>query len=150
MTTGLDHLFRFKIATIHEDAVIPKRATPGSAGMDVCACEDNEILSGEWKAISTGLVVQVPNDCYVRVAPRSGLAYKHGIDTFAGVIDSDYTDECKVILMNHGKTSFIIKKGDRIAQFIFEKIHDKADFCPVSINDIKKTNRHGGFGSTGV
>lgn len=139
----------FSIATIHSDAIIPKRATPGSAGMDLSACEDAVIPPGAWAAVGTGLIMQVPDDCYARVAPRSGLAFKHGIDTFAGVVDSDYVNEVKVILMNHGPNDFHVKKGDRIAQLILERIYNR-DFSVVAPDQIKQKERTGGFGSTGV
>ena len=81
-------------------------------------------------------------------APRSGLALKHFIDVGAGVIDSDYRGEVKVLLFNHGPTDFEVKTGDRIAQIIIEKI---AETKLVKIESLTTTNRgEGGFGSTGV
>ena len=71
----------------------------------------------------TGIAVSFPNDCYARVAPRSGLAAKHAIDVLAGVVDCTYTNQIKVVLFNHGKNEFDVNVGDRIAQLIFERIY---------------------------
>lgn len=98
--------------------------------------------------VSTGISVAFSNDVYLRIAPRSGLAAKHGIDVLAGVVDSDYRGEIKVILVNHGKERFIISPGDRIAQMILERIKT-AMFSEVSsLSDTARSSK--GFGSTGV
>jgi dUTP pyrophosphatase len=141
----------FKFATLYDDAQIPSKGSDGSAGYDIRAYHDVVIEPGEWKLIKTGVAVQVPIDCYVRVAPRSGLALKFGIQVGAGVIDSDYRDGIGVILFNHSQNNnFEVKKGDRIAQLIFEKIH----LCDPEIVDysiLTNTERGtDGFGSTGV
>lgn len=90
----------------------------------------------------------MPAGCYGRVAPRSGLAAKHGIDVGAGVIDEDYRGNIGVVLFNHGKEAFEIKRGDRIAQLICERI-----VYPVleEVEKLTETVRGaGGFGSTGT
>ena len=129
----------------------PTRASPGSAGYDLAAAEDMIIEANTWKAIDTGIIIQIPTiDCYARIAPRSGLAFKKGIDVFAGVVDSDYRDTIKVILMNHGTNAFNVSVGDRIAQLIFERVHTP-DLEELSCDDLTKTVRgENGFGSTGV
>jgi dUTP pyrophosphatase len=138
----------FQIKRLVPHAIIPKRATEGSAGLDVSASEDMVIPARKWAAVPTGLAMSVPKDCYVRVAPRSGLAFKNGIQTGAGVVDSDYSGEVKVILFNHADVDFIIKQGDRIAQLIFERIYTD-DF--VEVEELDPTVRGtGGFGSTGI
>lgn len=141
----------FKIYLQHPNAVLPTTATEGSAGYDLSACVEDVVPAGSWKAIETGVVVQFPSNCYLRIAPRSGLAFKKGLDVFAGVIDSDYRATIKVILMNHGKEDFQIHIGDRIAQMIYEAIY-KPDLCQVSsLAELEETERgQGGFGSTGV
>jgi len=137
----------FNVKLLNSNAVIPSRATSGSAGLDLSSCEDNEIPPRKWKAISTGISIRVPNDCYARIAPRSGLAYKFGIDVFAGVVDSDYSGEVKVILMNNGDEPYSIKVGDRIAQIIFEKIYTNE---LIEVDELDQTNRGTkGFGSSG-
>lgn len=129
-------------------ALTPSRATPGSAGYDIASAVDAVIPSKSRLAVSTGIAIEIPEGTYGRVAPRSGLAYKFGIDVFAGVIDSDYRGEVKVILYNSGEEPFVIKTGDRIAQLILEVIKTP----DVSlIVDMTNTERGGGgFGSTGV
>lgn len=136
-----------RIKKNNELATIPVRANPTDAGADLCSVENIVIESLERKMVSTGLVIEIPEGYYGRIAPRSGLAAKFGIDTLAGVIDSGYRGEIKVILYNTGKDSFEIKIGDRIAQIIIEK-HYNFDFEEVS--DLSETSRgQGGFGSTG-
>ena len=85
---------------------------------------------------------------YCRISPRSGLAFKYGIDVLAGIIDSDYRGEVKVILINHGDKNLSIKKGDRIAQLIFAKLPhvsiDYSDMLPETLRGNK------GFGSSGI
>lgn len=145
----------FHFAKKHSDAIIPRRVNPFDAGMDISSCEYVSIAPGEKYAVSTGIAVLFPNDCYARIAPRSGLAFKFAIDVLAGVVDYGYTDEIKVILVNHGHHDFVVNKGDRIAQIIFEKIYipdgvseipyDR--LCEVVVNNPRGTN---GFGSSGV
>lgn len=114
------------------------------------AFEDASIEPNTWKAVDTGIVIQIPSDCYARVAPRSGLAFKKGIDVLAGVIDSDYRDSIKVILMNHGPEPFRVSKGDRIAQLVFERIYTP-NLVEMDRESLTNTARNtGGLGSTGV
>ena len=141
----------YKVLLNHPDAVLPVSATEGSAGYDLSACVDDVIPAHQWKAIETGIVVQFPKDCYVRVAPRSGLAFKKGLDVFAGVVDSDYTGTIKVILMNNANEDFVVQKGDRIAQMIYERIYKPELEVVSSMAEMEETSRGaGGFGSTGM
>jgi dUTP pyrophosphatase len=138
----------FKVKLLSPDAKVPTRATEFSAGLDLSSIEDTVVPANKWIAIPTGISIQIPKDCYARIAPRSGLAFKYGIQVGAGVADSDYTGEIKVILFNHGSSDFEVKKGDRIAQLIFEKIY--TDYF-VEVEELDDTVRgDGGFGSTGV
>lgn len=131
---------------LSDKATVPKRALPGSAGLDLSASEDVTIPPRKWKLISTGLAMQIPGGYYGRIAPRSGLAAKNGIDVLAGVIDENYTGEVKVILMNNDDKEFQVHCGERIAQIIFEKILVD-DFEVVS--ELTETERGAnGFGST--
>ena len=146
----------FKFSKKKSDAIIPKKIHPYDAGYDISSNEDVIIPPTEKYCVSTGIAVSFPNDCYCRVAPRSGLAFKYAIDVLAGVIDYDYIDEIKVILINHGKNDFIIKKGDRIAQLIFEKIYTPQNIDIQEIpyeelvkNTIENARGANGFGSTG-
>jgi len=141
----------YKVFLQHPAATVPATATAGSAGYDLSACVDDCVPAGRWKAVETGVVVQFPADCYLRIAPRSGLAFKTGIDVFAGVIDSDYTGTIKVILMNHGTEDFEVKVGDRIAQMIYERIYKPVLQVVDSMQELTATARGvGGFGSTGM
>jgi len=130
------------------DSIIPTRGSGGAVGYDLYSNTSCVIPSSGRGLVSTGIAIILPSGVYGRVAPRSGLAVKHGIQVGAGVIDPDYTGEVKVVLFNHGENDFEVKKGDRIAQLILEK----CEVPPIGeiINLVKETERgSGGFGSTG-
>ena len=132
----------------HEDAQLPKRGSTLSAGSDLYSVLDYIIEPKSRCLISTGLKMQFPQNVYGRIAPRSGLALKNGIDVLAGVIDCDYTGEIKVLLYNSSDIKFEVQKGDRISQIIFEQFK-YPNFNEVS--EITETDRSsGGFGSTGL
>ena len=137
-----------KIKLLVEGAKTPFRANKTDAGADICSVEDAIITPLERKAIGTGISIEIPEGYYGRIAPRSGLAYKNGIDVLAGVVDSSYRWEIKVILFNTDKeNSFEIKKGERIAQLIIE---DHFNFEFDVVEELAYTERgSGGFGSTG-
>lgn len=98
--------------------------------------------------IPTDISMAIPSGYYGRVAPRSGLAVKHFIDVGAGVIDEDYRGPLGVVLFNHSQNDFAVKKGDRIAQLLLEKI---ATPDIEVVEDLDETERGaGGFGSTGI
>ena len=121
----------------------------GDAGFDLYATENIVIPAGEQRLIKTGIAVSFSPDYYLRVAPRSGLAYKNNIDVMAGVIDSSYRGEIGVILRNcaaHGD-HFTVSPGDRIAQFIPEKISTEQFMFVEELDDSPRGE--GGFGSTG-
>jgi len=141
----------FRVSKLSSDAVVPRRANVGDAGYDLVASEDIVISPNERALVLTGISIEIPNDCYARVAPRSGLAVKKGIQVGAGVVDSTYRGEVKVLLFNHGDQLFEIKKGDRIAQMIFEKIYTPTELVEVPYEELTNSSRgDGGFGSTGV
>ena len=135
------------IKKLSEHALIPTRASPGSVGYDLYSIEDMHILPYQRGIVCTGLAATIPMGVYGRIAPRSGLAVKHGVQTGAGVIDPDYTGELKVILFNHGSEKFEIKKGDRIAQLILEKCETPLIDEVEEIKDTQRGTR--GFGSSG-
>jgi len=127
-------------------AKLPCRATPGSVGYDLFAADNCFILSGDHSCIQTGISVAIPPGHYGRIASRSSLSLRHGIEVGAGVIDTDYRGEILVVLYNHGFENYTIKKGDKIAQLILEKI-----ITPevVQVDELDDTVRgFGGFGST--
>ena len=129
------------------DGEEPAYGSGGAAGADLRASMAISIPPGGRAAVPTGLQLEIPRDHVGLVWPRSGLALRHGIDTLAGVIDSDYRGEVRVVLVNHGEDPFRIEPGDRIAQLLVQKV-DRAVF--LRANDIDETSRgSGGFGSTG-
>jgi dUTP pyrophosphatase len=128
-------------------ASLPAYASEGAAGADLRASQATQIPPGGRAAVPTGLKVEIPRGHVGLVWPRSGLAVRDGIDTLAGVIDSDYRGEVKVVLVNHGSSIFSIAPGDRIAQLLIQRVA-RARFEPTS--DLEDTERgEGGFGSTG-
>ena len=136
------------VKRLNEHATLPARGSPLAAGYDLSSSEDVSIPKGTRGLVGTGIAFTVPHETYGRIAPRSGLAVKKGIQVGAGVIDRDYTGEVKVVLFNHGDEDFEIKKGDRIAQLIIEKI----EMPEVKlVDELLDTQRgEGGFGSTGI
>ena len=136
------------VKRLNEHATLPARGSPLAAGYDLSSSEDVSIPKGTRGLVGTGIAFTVPHETYGRIAPRSGLAVKKGIQVGAGVIDRDYTGEVKVVLFNHGDEDFVIKKGDRIAQLIIEKI----EIPEVKlVDELLVTERgEGGFGSTGA
>lgn len=139
---------RLRVKLHSSKATLPRRATAGSAGYDLCSAEECSLGPGEHMAVATEISVEVPSNHYGRIAPRSGLAVKQGIGTMAGVIDSDYRGKVGVVLINHSEDVFYVKVGDRIAQLVLEKI---------STPDVQEIETHsetargeGGFGSTGI
>lgn len=98
----------------HKNAVLPSK-DKNNAGYDLSSI-DNEIINpGQRKLISTGIKIELPQGCYGRIAPRSGLSLKHSLDIGAGVIDKSYQGVVKVLLINNGKNDYHVKIGDRIA-----------------------------------
>lgn len=138
-----------KLNKIDPKAKTPYRANPSDAGADLFSVEDVMIQPLERKMISTGIRMKIPDGYYGRIAPRSGLAVKNGIDVLAGVIDNSYTGEIRVVLFNTDKNNtYFVKQGDRIAQLIVED-HFNFDFVEV-VEDLETTDRGDkGFGSSG-
>lgn len=143
------HRQEFRVKKLHPEAIIPVKGSGGAAGFDISSVIDVTIESGKREMVSTGLAFEIPHGTYGRMAPRSGLAAKHGIDVLAGVLDEDYRGEIKAILLNTGDKPFEIKKGDRIAQVILEKYLVNVDVVEVSKLEESKRGTNG-FGSTGV
>ncbi|EGW34701.1 Deoxyuridine 5'-triphosphate nucleotidohydrolase [Spathaspora passalidarum NRRL Y-27907] len=130
-------------------AKLPTKGSALAAGYDIYSSESAVIPAHGQGLVSTDISVVVPIGTYGRVAPRSGLAVKHGISTGAGVIDADYRGEVKVVLFNHSDKDFPINAGDRIAQLVLEKIIN-ADIEEITAEQLDSTERgEGGFGSTG-
>lgn len=144
MTNSPDVL-RFK--QLDPRAVLPKRGSRLAAGLDVCSIEDLEIGPGRRAMARTGLAVAIPPGFYGRIAPRSGLAAKNGLDVLAGVIDSDYRGEVCCLLYNTSDEVISLPAGSKICQLIVEQIiTPEAEWAA----ELDETARGaGGFGSTG-
>ena len=142
-----------KIQKKNPKAILPKRATEGSAGMDLYACMEEEITlrPGDLAVIPTGIAIGLPGPEYVAlVFARSGLGVKHGISLSngVGVIDSDYRGEIQVGLCNLGNQPYTIRPEERIAQLVVTPV------CLLPLEEVEvldETGRgEGGFGSTGT
>lgn len=137
-------VLRFK--QLDSRAVLPARGSALAAGLDVCSIEDVELRPKQRALVRTGLAVAIPPGFYGRVAPRSGLAVKQGLDVLAGVIDSDYRGELCCALYNTGDDVISLPAGSRICQLIIEQIITPETAWVV---DLDQTARGaGGFGST--
>lgn len=131
---------------VSDNAILPKRATAKSAGYDLCSAYDYKINANDQYLCDTDLQLAIPDGCYGRVAPRSGLACKK-ITIGAGVIDSDYRGNVKILLQNWSNEEYQVRAGDRIAQLILEKISTPD---VTEVESLQITSRGcGGFGSTG-
>ena len=134
---------------LHPDAIQPETQTAGSSGADVRSVDRVDLAPGEFKTVSLGFSVAIPEGYEIQIRPRSGLAFLHGVTVLnsPGTVDSDYRGEMKVILINHGPKTFSVNPGDRIAQIVLAKV-SQAHYEEVA--DLNVTNRGtGGFGSTG-
>lgn len=134
------------------DIALPVYMSEHAAGMDLYAAVEPEMIipPGEWKLVPTGLSIALPEGYEAQVRPRSGLALKQGVSVLntPGTVDADYRGEVGVILMNHSKQDLVIKRGDRIAQMIINKV-ERIQFEEVV--ELSETERSsGGFGHTGV
>ncbi|KAF3904551.1 hypothetical protein ABW21_db0201998 [Orbilia brochopaga] len=135
------------VKKLTDKARAPTRGSAFAAGYDLYASEDTVIPKGGKALVETGLSMAVPDGCYGRVAPRSGLASKNFIDTGAGVIDADYRGPVKILLFNHSDVDFEVKEGDRVAQLILERIYTPD---VVVVENLEESVRGaGGFGSSG-
>ena len=134
------------------DVPLPAYMSERAAGMDLYAAVNDQTIipPGEWRLIPTGISIALPEGLEAQVRPRSGLALNQGVSILntPGTVDADYRGEVGVILMNHSKRNLIIKRGERIAQMIINKV-ERIEFEEVM--DLPETERNaGGFGSTGI
>lgn len=137
-----------KFQKILEGAIIPHYAHPGDAGMDIFSAEETVIKVGEIKNIKTGVKMEMPEGFVGLVWDKSGLALKNGIKTMAGVIDSCYRGEIEIVLANLSEQDYKIKKGQKIAQMLIQKV-ERAEI--EEVKNLNETSRgEGGFGSTGL
>lgn len=135
----------------NQDLPLPRYMTAKSAGMDICAALENDLvlLPGRICLVPTGFAMALPDGFEAQIRPRSGLAVKHGIGIInaPGTIDADYRGEVKIALINLGPEPVTLKRGDRIAQMVIQQV------CQARVNIVDRldeTDRHtGGFGHTG-
>lgn len=139
------------IEICHDEAILPKYAKPGDAGMDIYSIEDTIVSPQQTRVIKTGLKVAIPEGYEIQIRPRSGLSLKTGIRVAnsPGTIDSGYRDEIGVILHNTGNEPFVVHSGDRIAQMVLKEVPQISWEVVNEVAAIGK-NRGGGFGHTGI
>jgi dUTP pyrophosphatase len=133
------------------DIPLPRYMTPSAAGMDICAAVEKDLVleKGAVSLIPTGFAVAIPEGFEIQIRPRSGLAVKHGIGIInsPGTIDADYRGEVKIAVINLGRKTYSVKRGDRIAQMVIKRVYQ------ARLNVVEKldeTDRNsGGFGHTG-
>ena len=138
------------VRRLHPEAVLPARAHPGDAGLDLVAVEEHRLEPGDRAAVATGLAVAVPHGWAGLVLPRSGLARRHGITltNAPGLIDAGYRGELTVLLVNLGRERHTVRAGDRIAQLVLTPVSLAA---AVEVDELPPSDGRGegGFGSTG-
>ena len=144
-----------KIYRISKKNPLPRYMTGYASGIDLMASLESpvEIRPGEFARIPTGIIISMPSGYEAQIRPRSGLAFKHGVTLLnaPGTIDADYRGEIGILLINHGKESFTVTNGMRIAQMVIAQVQSARIEEAVSIEELDKTNRDsGGFGHTGV
>jgi len=137
-----------KIKKLSENATLPRYAKPGDAGMDFYSNEETTILPNERKLISTGIVMAIPPGYVGLIWDKSGIATKYGIKTMAGVIDSGYRGEIKILIHNLSNQIHKIEKNTKIAQMLIQPIECRK---VIEVEELDQTERgEGGFGSTGI
>jgi dUTP pyrophosphatase len=139
-----------RVRRLDARAVLPTRAYPGDAGLDLCALEQHVLGPGERASVGTGICVEIPPEQAGLVLPRSGLAARHGIALVnaPGLIDSGYRGELRVLLLNTDRTAtFTLSAGDRIAQLVLVRVETPAveEVEALTVSD----RGDGGFGSSG-
>ena len=149
----METIHHIKIKKLRPNAVVPARATSGSAGYDLSACLDSELtlLPGQPVIIPTGIAIELTytTPCAAFIYGRSGLGVKHGLilSNGVGVVDSDYRGEIMVGLTNISSTPYTLQPGERIAQLVIQPVLLP---LPMETDELSETSRGaGGFGSTG-
>nr|XP_060512910.1 deoxyuridine 5'-triphosphate nucleotidohydrolase, mitochondrial-like [Panthera onca] len=138
---------RLRFVRLSEHATALSKGSARASCYDLYSAYDYTVPPMEKALVKTDIQIALSSGCYGRVAPRSGLAAKHFIDVRAGVIDEDYRGNVGVVLFNFGTEKFEVKKGDRIAQLIYERIFDPEIEEVQVLDDTERGS--GGFGSTG-
>lgn len=145
---------KIKVKLMDEDAVLPEYKTEGAAGLDLAVNIDRPITlkPGEGALLPSGIAIHISDPKYAAIViPRSGLGHSHGIvlGNLTGLIDSDYQGEIMISLWNRGKSPFVVKPGDRVAQMVFLPIATPTLYLVETFESTTKRAKNG-FGSTGV
>ena len=144
---AVDKRPKVRFVKLTRNAMSPTKGSYHSAGHDLYSAYDCIIAPGDKGIIPTDIAIELPRGCYGRIAPRSGLAIHHSLHTLGGVVDRDFRGTITVILINFGNRVYYVKKGDRVAQLILEKIHYPHFIQVGSLANTDRGDR--GFGSTG-
>jgi deoxyuridine 5'-triphosphate nucleotidohydrolase len=137
-----------KVKKLNPEATLPTRGSPYAAGLDLYALNETMLPPHTGGLVETGIAVAIPPEFYGRIAPRSGVSFKTGLVVNAGVIDSDYRGEVKVLFNNYTDNEVKFQKGDKVAQLVLERI---GLLAVEEVEDLDETVRgENGFGSTGV
>jgi dUTP pyrophosphatase len=138
---------KIKIKKLHSDAIIPKYAHPGDAGMDLYTVEAFELKPGERKSIKLGIAMEIPSGYVGLIWDKSGLSHKYGLKTLGGVIDSIFRGEIQVGVINLSTEPIKFEKGHKIAQLLIQKVES---VVLKEVDELSDSSRgDGGFGSTG-
>lgn len=138
-----------KVKKLSHDAILPQYAHLGDAGLDLFSNEHAEIAPGQSWMVKTGISIELPKNTEAQIRPRSGLGLEHQITVLnaPGTIDEGYRGEVGVILINHGRETFVVEKGMKIAQMVVSKV---TSVEVKQVSELSNTQRGaGGFGSTG-
>ena len=141
---------RLRVQRLTADATIPAQAHPGDAGLDLHSAVDLDVPPGETRLVGTGLAIELPSGTEAQVRPRSGIALQHCVTVLntPGTIDEGYRGEVGVILINHGRTTFEVRRGMKVAQLV---VKPTLTIEVVAVDALSDTPRGGGgFGSTGA
>lgn len=139
---------KLEIKKVNSEAKIPQYALKSDAGLDLYSAEDIVLNSGERVVCKTGIAMKIPVGFVGLIWDKSGIASKGGVKTMGGVIDCNYRGEIGVILINLSGEKYEIKKGEKIAQILIQKVEN---FEIEEVNELDETERgEGGFGSTGL
>jgi len=142
-------MIKVKIEKISNDAIIPNYAHETDAGMDLFSTKTIKIHPQHRALVGTGIKLEIPKGYEAQIRPKSGLALREGITVLntPGTIDADYRGEVGVILINHSSKPYVVEKGQKIAQIVFNRV-ERVKLVQSKLNKTKRGE--GGFGSTGL
>lgn len=141
---------QMRVKRLSPDAILPKYAHRGDAGLDLYAARDLVIPPSEARVVPTGIAVELPPGTEAGIRPRSGLAREWTVTVLnsPGTIDEGYRGEIGVVLINHGSEAFHVKRGARVGQLVIQR---RLEVEVLEVDRLSETDRgDGGFGSTGV